>query len=335
MFAISTRKQLVAGMATALLAMAWSPSVLAQEEAEPAQHAPVTPAHPTLRLMPSRDVLGRPAVSAQGEQVSQLRDLLVVPRTAAITHAMISAGSWFGSPGQLVPVSIRELQWNDAAEHFVIYTDREQLTSRPTCDARRWRELAEQEWLGVLRQWEGFDLKHIQREAGHDASPAAAQPDPQPSAADQPPGQPVPRPAQVVGLLVRVGDLEGMSARARRMEQDEPVPSEAGQRGVLLSDQLTRVGEVDGTVIELTMARVPLVIVASGGVLGLGEDRRLVAWRAVDVLAEHIVLHAISPEQFQALPPVSARQISSLDRDRLGSFYQPFGLEPSEFGEPR
>lgn len=98
-------------------------------------------------------------------------------------------------------------------------------------------------------------------------------------------------------------------------------------RGMTVVDRhLHRVGEVDGLIVDEQEHRTPLLLVGSGGILGLARTQRLVPVDAV-TRVDHLVHIAPSHEQVHQCPEYVCRpgQPSNLDE-----VYRHYGWHGSE-----
>jgi hypothetical protein len=128
-------------------------------------------------------------------------------------------------------------------------------------------------------------------------------------------------------FLFRLSDIQdtGVAAESRDSEQ-------AGSRRVVIGESLKQVGEVDGAVVELTHRNVPLAVVSSGAVLGVGGTMRLVPLQALRMTESTTVLEGITADAFDAIEPVTEDQIKKLEASKLEQYYKPFGMRAPTFG---
>ena len=84
-----------------------------------------------------------------------------------------------------------------------------------------------------------------------------------------------------------------------------------------------RVGEVDDLVVDQDERRARLLVVASGGVLGLGAHRHLVPVEAVARVSDHVRLH----HDEGSVPPDEDSD-AVLARGDYASIYERYGCTP-------
>ena len=92
---------------------------------------------------------------------------------------------------------------------------------------------------------------------------------------------------------------------------------------VVLDANGHRVGEVDDLIVDQAERRARLLVVVSGGVLGLGAHRHLVPVEAVAHVSDHVRLHRSE----EALPKNKDAD-SALERDDYASIYGRYGCIP-------
>ncbi len=92
---------------------------------------------------------------------------------------------------------------------------------------------------------------------------------------------------------------------------------------VVLDANGHRVGEVDDLIVDEADRRARLLVVASGGVLGLGAHRHLVPVETVARVSDHVRLHHAAETV-----PQSEGADSALDRGDYAAIYRQYGFAP-------
>lgn len=92
---------------------------------------------------------------------------------------------------------------------------------------------------------------------------------------------------------------------------------------VVLDANGHRVGEVDDLMVDHAERRARLLVVVSGGVLGLGAQRHLVPVEAVARVSDHVRLHL--PKE---AVPTSEDADSALERGDYAAIYSRYGWHP-------
>jgi sporulation protein YlmC with PRC-barrel domain len=92
---------------------------------------------------------------------------------------------------------------------------------------------------------------------------------------------------------------------------------------VVLDANGHRVGEVDDLIVDRAERRARLLVVASGGVLGLGAHRRLLPVEAVAHVGEHVRLHHAE----EAMPQGEDAD-SIVERGDYAAVYSRYGCTP-------
>jgi sporulation protein YlmC with PRC-barrel domain len=92
---------------------------------------------------------------------------------------------------------------------------------------------------------------------------------------------------------------------------------------VVLDANGHRVGEVDDLIVDEAERRARLLVVASGGILGLGAQRHLVPVEAVAHVSDHVRLQ----HSGQAVPRTEDAD-SSIERGDYAAIYASYGCTP-------
>ena len=92
---------------------------------------------------------------------------------------------------------------------------------------------------------------------------------------------------------------------------------------VVLDANGHRVGEVDDLIVDQAERRARLLVVSSGGVLGLGAHRRVFPVEAVAHVGEHVRLH-----HAEEMVPTDMDSDAVLARGDYASVYRRYGCTP-------
>lgn len=239
-------------LTTLVLACAWTAS--AQDRLPPKTTTePITKAtvlEDKHFLHKASDVLGADVKDPKSrEEIGEVKDL-VINRDGGIDYAVVSldAGLGTGDKRFVVPWTVfMPTAGEDPDDCFLAITiDRERLRNAPSFDEDRWPDLAMADWSRSVDEFYRDDTRAREASAGG--------------------MDPVARPAGMSrGPALRVSQLKGCN-----------VTTSSGEKA----------GEIEELGIDNKHGRVALVVLASGGFLGLGEDRHALPWPAFSFARE-------------------------------------------------
>lgn len=220
-----------------------------QKDAIPA----ATYAKDTHFLHKGKDVIGADIRDQSREELGEVKDL-VLNREGWIDYAVLELDKGLGSGAKLYAVPWAVLQpamGKDADEcEFVFAVDKERLRAAPSFSDDHWPDVASADWARPVDEFYGSEVRS--REA---SSPIGNE------------GAPVARPA---------GLTRGMGVRATELRGCNNVKTSTGEKA----------GEIEEIGLDQKNGRVALLVLSTGGFLGLGEDHHAVPWQALSFSRE-------------------------------------------------
>jgi sporulation protein YlmC with PRC-barrel domain len=152
---------LVPALGLALVAGAQQPDPKPGQKPEPTPRAgpgDVTKTHMPGKLMIHRgdDVLGKEVINPQGENLGQIKDLVVQPN-GQIAYAVLSFGGFLGLGDKLFAVPFEALRLDPEKEHFVLNVTKERLEQAPGFDKDDWPSTSDRTWGRGIHEFYGFE----------------------------------------------------------------------------------------------------------------------------------------------------------------------------------
>jgi sporulation protein YlmC with PRC-barrel domain len=111
--------------------------------------------HP--RVLSAAKIIGNRVVNTEGEQLGNIKDLMIDPEDAQIAYAVLSFGGFLGLGDKLFAIPLEALTFSE--DHTVILNvDREVLKNAPGFDKDRWPDSAQYEagWLLDIYEYYGY-----------------------------------------------------------------------------------------------------------------------------------------------------------------------------------
>ena len=114
-------------------------------------HSPVKASH----------VIGRDVVNPKGENLGDIKEVMLDPGTGRIVYAVVAFGGFLGMGDKLFAVPFSAFAYDDEQEEYVLDVPKEQLKNAPGFDAAAWPSMAGEQWnrdvysyYGAAPYWE-------------------------------------------------------------------------------------------------------------------------------------------------------------------------------------
>lgn len=125
----------------------------------------------------STDTLtGTPVRNAEGEDLGEIKELMIDARTGHVAYAVLSFGGFLGFGDKLFSVPFQSLHLDTQANQFTLDIDRERLEDAPGFDKDDWPEI-DYTYLDDVYVFYGVDpywnARHEPVTAHRPAEPAA------------------------------------------------------------------------------------------------------------------------------------------------------------------
>ena len=109
------------------------------------------------RLLPLSTLLRETVRNSSGEQLGQIRDVIVDAEAGCIAYAVLSFGGFLGLGKRLFAVPWRALAFDPADETLYLDVTRKQLEEVPAFDSDDWPDVSDRRWGTEVHQF--FDQK--------------------------------------------------------------------------------------------------------------------------------------------------------------------------------
>jgi sporulation protein YlmC with PRC-barrel domain len=101
---------------------------------------------PGPRLMTARTLTGEDVVNRQGEDLGEIKEIMLdVPR-GRVAYAVLSAGGLLGMGDKLFAIPWKALHLDTERKCFVLDVDKERLENAPGFDQDRWPNMRHEPW---------------------------------------------------------------------------------------------------------------------------------------------------------------------------------------------
>ena len=112
--------------------------------------------HP--RVLSANSIIGNKVVNTEGEQLGNIKDLMVDLDDSQIAYAVLSFGGLLGLGDKLFAIPLDALTIDTRNQSVVLDVDKEVLKNAPGFDKNRWPDNAQYEagWLLDIYEYYGY-----------------------------------------------------------------------------------------------------------------------------------------------------------------------------------
>ena len=112
--------------------------------------------HP--RVLSAATIIGNKVVNSEGEQLGNIKDLMIDLDDAQIAYAVLSFGGFFGLGDKLFAIPLEALIVRSEDQTVILDVDKEVLRNAPGFDNDHWPDHAQYEagWLLDIYEYYGY-----------------------------------------------------------------------------------------------------------------------------------------------------------------------------------
>lgn len=91
-------------------------------------------------------MIGTDVVNSKGENLGDVKEVVVDPRTGKVAYAVVSFGGFLTMGEKLFAIPFSALKYDAAENEYVLDISKERLEAAPGFDADHWPSMAEEKW---------------------------------------------------------------------------------------------------------------------------------------------------------------------------------------------
>jgi sporulation protein YlmC with PRC-barrel domain len=112
--------------------------------------------HP--RVLSAASIIGNKVVNTDGEQLGNIKDLVIDLDDAQIAYAVLSFGGFLGLGDKLFAIPLEALTFDTRENQVVLDVDKDVLKNAPGFDKDKWPDTAQYEagWLLDIYEYYGY-----------------------------------------------------------------------------------------------------------------------------------------------------------------------------------
>lgn len=114
-----------------------------------------------MTILSSSTISGDEVVNRQGENLGEIKDLMIDTDTGRVAYAVLEFGGFLGMGSKLFAVPITAMQVDTEHHNFIFDQSKEALKNAPGFDKDHWPDFSDREWgtsvhahYGVRPYWE-------------------------------------------------------------------------------------------------------------------------------------------------------------------------------------
>lgn len=91
-------------------------------------------------------LIGDPVVNPEGEDLGEIKDLMIDVRNGAVAYAVLSFGGFLGLGDKLFAIPWNRLELSEEEKRFYLNVDKEALKDAPSFDKDDWPDMSAPAW---------------------------------------------------------------------------------------------------------------------------------------------------------------------------------------------
>jgi sporulation protein YlmC with PRC-barrel domain len=111
---------------------------------------------PGPELMGADTLIGNDVVNHLGDDLGDIKEIMLDTRTGTVAYAVLSFGSFLGMGAKLFAVPWSALTLDTDNKCFVLNVEKEQLKNAPGFDKDDWPDMADQTWSNQIHDYYGI-----------------------------------------------------------------------------------------------------------------------------------------------------------------------------------
>lgn len=111
--------------------------------------------NPGTRLMGAETLIGNDVCNQNGEDLGDIREIMLDTATGNVCYAVLSFGGVFGIGSKLFAVPWGALKLDAEKKHFVLDVDKDRLNNAPGFDKDNWPDMADESWENKIHAYYG------------------------------------------------------------------------------------------------------------------------------------------------------------------------------------
>lgn len=91
-------------------------------------------------------IIGTDVVNAKGDNLGDVKEIVIDPRTGRVAYAVVSFGGFLGMGEKLFAIPFSALDYDAEKNEYVLDVSKERLEAAPGFDADHWPAMSDEKW---------------------------------------------------------------------------------------------------------------------------------------------------------------------------------------------
>jgi sporulation protein YlmC with PRC-barrel domain len=91
-------------------------------------------------------IIGTDVVNAKGDNLGDVKEVVIDPRTGRVAYAVVSFGGFLGMGEKLFAIPFSALDYDAEKNEYVLDVSKERLEAAPGFDADHWPAMSDEKW---------------------------------------------------------------------------------------------------------------------------------------------------------------------------------------------
>lgn len=91
-------------------------------------------------------MIGTDVVSPKGENLGDVKEVVIDPRTGRVAYAVVAFGGFLGMGEKLFAIPFSAFEYKSDKNEYVLDISKERLKAAPGFDADHWPSMSEEKW---------------------------------------------------------------------------------------------------------------------------------------------------------------------------------------------
>ncbi len=108
-----------------------------------------------MTVLSSSTLSGEEVVNRDGENLGDIKDLMIDVKTGRVTYAVLEFGGFIGMGSKLFAVPLSAMELDTSNKRFILDQSKERLENAPGFDKDHWPDFADEGWNASIHSYYG------------------------------------------------------------------------------------------------------------------------------------------------------------------------------------
>ena len=108
-----------------------------------------------MTILASSTLSGEEVVNRQGENLGDIKDLMIDVDSGRVTYAVLEFGGFIGMGSKLFAVPLSAMELDTSNKRFILDQSKERMENAPGFDKDNWPDFADENWSNSIHSYYG------------------------------------------------------------------------------------------------------------------------------------------------------------------------------------